>query len=68
MLALLTFTIVGGGFAGVKTAGEINDFVDSAKDYYHNIDIKNIRVVIIQSGNRLLPEMSKKLAEFALQK
>lgn len=69
MLALLTFTIVGGGFAGVETAGEINDFVrDSAKDYYHNIDIKNIRVVIIQSGNRLLPEMSKKLAEFALQK
>ena len=36
---LLTFVIVGGGFAGVETAGEINDFIrDSAKDYYHNID------------------------------
>jgi NADH dehydrogenase len=66
---LLTFVIVGGGFAGVETAGEINDFIrDSAKDYYHNIDSKNIRIVIIQSGNRLLPEMSKELAEFALQK
>ena len=66
---LLTFVIVGGGFAGVETAGEINDFIrDSAKDYYHNIDSKNIRVVIIQSGNRLLPEMSKELAEFALLK
>ena len=65
---LLTFVIVGGGFAGVETAGEINDFIrDSAKDYYHNIDSKNIRIVIIQSGNRLLPEMSKELAEFALQ-
>ena len=52
-----------------ETAGEINDFVrDSAKDYYHNIDIKNIRVVTTKLGNRLLPEMSKKLAEFALQK
>jgi len=66
---LLTFVIVGGGFAGVETAGEINDFIrDSAKDYYHNIDSKNIRVVIIQSGNRLLPEMNKELAEFALLK
>jgi NADH:quinone reductase (non-electrogenic) len=36
---LLTFVVVGGGFAGVETAGEINDFIhDSAKDYYHNID------------------------------
>src|SRR5215813_12104749 len=35
---LLTFVIVGGGFAGVETAGEINDFIkDSVKGYYHNI-------------------------------
>jgi NADH dehydrogenase len=66
---LLTFVIVGGGFAGVETAGEINDFIkDSAKEYYHNIDINNIRVVIVQSGDRLLPEMSKELAQFALQR
>jgi NADH dehydrogenase len=66
---LLTFVIVGGGFAGVETAGEINDFIhDSAKDYYHNVDSKNIRIIIVQSGNRLLPEMSERLAKFALQK
>ncbi|MGB6592919.1 MAG: FAD-dependent oxidoreductase, partial [Candidatus Nitrosopolaris sp.] len=66
---LLTFVVVGGGFAGVETAGEINDFIhDSAREYYHNIDSKNIRIVIVQSGNRLLPEMSEQLATFALQK
>jgi NADH dehydrogenase len=66
---LLTIVVVGGGFAGVETAGEINDFIrDSAREYYHNIDSQNIRVVIVQSGGRLLPEMSEKLAEFALQK
>jgi NADH dehydrogenase len=66
---LLTFVIVGGGFAGVETAGEINDFIrDSVKEYYHNIDSKNIRVIIVQSGDRLLPEMSKELAEFALER
>jgi NADH dehydrogenase FAD-containing subunit len=66
---LLTFVIVGGGFAGVETAGEINDFIrDSAKEYYHNIDCKDIRTIIIQAGDRLLPEMSRELAEFAYQK
>ena len=36
---LLTFVIAGGGFAGVETAGEINDFIrDSVKEYYHNIE------------------------------
>src|SRR5215831_10937772 len=68
---LLTIVVVGGGFAGVETAGEINDFThDSAKEYYHNAGSKNIRrnVMIVQSGNRLLPEMSEKLAKFALQK
>jgi NADH dehydrogenase len=66
---LLTFVIVGGGFAGVETAGEINDFIrDSVKEYYHNIDSKNIRIIIVHSGDRLLPEMSKELAEFALER
>ena len=66
---LLTFVIVGGGFAGVETAGEINDFIkDSAKDYYHNINLNDISIILIQSGNRLLPEMSKELAKFALKK
>jgi len=66
---LLTFVIVGGGFAGVETAGEINDFIrDSVKEYYHNIDNHNIRVIIVQSGDRLLPEMTKQLAEFALER
>jgi NADH dehydrogenase len=67
--SLLTVVIVGGGFAGVETAGELNDFLrDSVKYYYHNIESKDIHVIIIQSGNRLLPEMSEELAGFAMQK
>jgi NADH dehydrogenase len=66
---LCTFVIVGGGFAGVETAGELNDFLrDSVEDYYHNIESKDIRVLLIQSGNRLLPEMGEELAKFATQK
>jgi NADH dehydrogenase len=66
---LMTFVIVGGGFAGVETAGELNDFLrDSVEDYYHNIEAKDIRVILIQSGKRLLPEMGEELAKFAMQK
>jgi NADH dehydrogenase len=66
---LLTFVIVGGGFAGVETAGEINDFIrDSVKEHYHNINSNNIRVIIVHSSDRLLPEMSEELAEFALER
>ena len=66
---LLTFVVVGGGFAGVETAGELNDFIhDSVDDFYHNIDKKNVRIIIVQSGNRLLPEMTEASAKFALKK
>jgi NADH dehydrogenase len=67
--SLLTFVIVGGGFAGVETAGELNDFLrDSVKDYYHNVEPEDIHVIILQAGNRLLPEMSEELSKFAMQK
>ena len=66
---LLTFVVIGGGFAGVETAGELNDFLrDAAKDYYHNVEPEDIRVVIIQAGKRLLPEMSEELGNFAMQR
>src|SRR5919107_143762 len=39
--SLLTFVIVGGGFAGVEMAGELNEFLrDVVKEYYHNIETK----------------------------
>ena len=66
---LMTFVVVGGGFSGIETVGELNDFVrDSVKQYYHNIDIKNIKIILINSGSRILPEVSDDLSEFALNK
>jgi NADH:quinone reductase (non-electrogenic) len=42
--SLLTFVVVGGGFSGVETVGELNDFIqDSIKHYYHNIKRENAR-------------------------
>ena len=52
---LLTFVIVDGGFAGVETAGELNDFIrDSIKEFYHNIDKENVRVIIVSIRKQTL--------------
>ena len=66
--SLTTYVVVGGGFAGVETIGEINDFIkESIRDYYQNIDIKDVRVILINSGSRILPEMDEPLGNFALE-
>jgi NADH dehydrogenase len=34
----MTFVVVGGGFSGVETVGEINDFVkESVEKFYRNM-------------------------------
>ncbi|HET8858211.1 MAG TPA: NAD(P)/FAD-dependent oxidoreductase [Nitrososphaeraceae archaeon] len=66
--SLTTYVVVGGGFAGVETIGEINDFIkESIREYYQNIDIKDVRVILINSGSRILPEMDEQLGIFALE-
>ena len=66
--SLTTYVVVGGGFAGVETIGEINDFIkESIRDYYQNIDIKDVRVILINSGSTILPEMDEHLGNFALE-
>lgn len=66
---LLTFVVVGGGFSGVEIVGELNDFVlDSIKYFYHNLQKTYTRIVLVNSGRRILPEVTEELAEFALEK
>ena len=64
----MTFVIVGGGFSGVEISGELNDFVrESTKHFYHNLNPGDIRVILVNSGERILPELTADLSEFALQ-
>lgn len=67
--SLMTFVVVGGGFAGVETVGELNALVrDAVRDFYHDIDIKDIRVVLVDAMDKILPEVSDNLSKFATQK
>ena len=66
--AMLTFVVVGGGFAGVETAAELRDFLDTARHYYRNIVKDEMKVVLIHGGGRILPELNEGLANYASEK
>ncbi|MDB6164989.1 MAG: Pyridine nucleotide-disulfide oxidoreductase, FAD/NAD(P)-binding domain protein, partial [Lacunisphaera sp.] len=61
----LSFLVVGGGYSGVETAGEINDLVRTSRRFYKNIGDDDITVTLIHSRDQLLPEISPQLREFA---
>jgi NADH dehydrogenase len=68
---LVTFVIVGGGFSGVETVGEINDFVrESSQKFYRNISQDNIKIILVASGGKILPEIGNlgEYSKYALQK
>ena len=55
---LLTFVVAGGGFSGVECIAEMNDFLRDAVRAYHNISEGDLRLILLQRGNRILPEVT----------
>ena len=67
--AQLTFVIGGGGFSGVETAGEIEDFVRRVRRrYYRKIDPAEVSGHIVELGDTLLREMSPEMGEYAAKR
>lgn len=64
--ALLTFVVAGGGFAGVELAGGLNDFARGMLTYYPRIQPDELRIILVHSRDRILPELSEPLAAYAL--
>lgn len=64
----LSFVVVGGGYSGVESAGEINDLARSSRRFFQNIAADDIRVSIIHSRDQLLPEISSSLRDFTKRK
>jgi NADH dehydrogenase len=63
--AWLTFVVAGGGFSGVECIAEMNDFLREAIQSYHHIDPKDLRLILLQRGDRILPELTEGLSIFA---
>jgi NADH dehydrogenase len=64
----LAFVVAGGGFAGVETMAAINDFARESRRFYPSLEPEDLRMVLVHSGDTLLPELSKKLGRYAQEK
>jgi NADH:ubiquinone reductase (H+-translocating) len=64
-LPLLTFVVAGGGFAGVETVAALNDFIREALPFYPNLREEMCRVVLVNSGPIILPELGHDLGEYS---
>ena len=62
---LLTFVVVGGGYTGVETAGQMLDFIKQAHRFYANLRDSTPRVVLVHAGDELLAEIGPKLGAYA---
>ena len=61
---LLTFVIIGGGLVGVELFGEVTAFVDEIAPLYKRIDRNEVRFILLQGGQRIMPEMNPTLADY----
>jgi NADH:ubiquinone reductase (H+-translocating) len=66
--ALLTFVVAGGGFSGVELAGGLNDFARGIIADYPNLSTDDLRIILVHSRERILPELSESLANYAMQR
>jgi len=66
--SFLNFVVVGGGFAGIETAGELMDLLLDARKHYPSIHKKDLRVIVLEALGMILPGFNQKLAGFAKDK
>lgn len=66
---LLTFAVVGGGPTGVEYAGALSELIQGplAKDY-PELDLDEVRVVLLEAADRLLLAMPSKLSRYAVER
>lgn len=65
---LLTFVVVGAGFSGVETIGEMKDLIDGSLRFYPHIERDEIRMILVEYAARILPELPDDLAAYTARK
>jgi NADH dehydrogenase len=63
--SLLTIAVVGGGFTGVETAGEMVELFRSVLRFYPRLKRDEIRVVLLEAGGSLLAGLPSKMGEYS---
>jgi len=60
----LTFVIIGGGLVGVELFGEMTAFADAIAPLYKHVNRDEVRFVLLQATDRLMPEIDPALAAY----
>ncbi|GHG33327.1 NAD(P)/FAD-dependent oxidoreductase [Streptomyces zaomyceticus] len=65
--AALTFVFVGGGYAGVEALAELEDMARYTARYYHNLKPEDLRWVLVEASDRILPEVGAEMGRYAIR-
>ncbi|GFZ92224.1 NAD(P)/FAD-dependent oxidoreductase [Nesterenkonia alkaliphila] len=55
----LTFTVVGGGFAGIECIAEMEDIIRAAVNENPRLSQSDVRIVLVEAMGRIMPEVSE---------
>jgi NADH:ubiquinone reductase (H+-translocating) len=65
---LLTFLVVGGGYAGVEALAELQDMARYATRYYEHIEPEDLRWVLVEAAGRIMPEVGPKMGLYTIER
>ncbi|MBX6389111.1 MAG: NAD(P)/FAD-dependent oxidoreductase [Frankia sp.] len=63
----LTFVFIGGGYAGIEALAELEDMARHVCSYYPNIDPMDLRWVLVEATDRILPEVSPAMGLYTIK-
>ncbi|SMY00324.1 NAD(P)/FAD-dependent oxidoreductase [Brevibacterium antiquum] len=63
----LTFVFVGGGFAGIELLAELEDVVRSAVAQYETLTEADVRFVLVEALDRVMPEVGEAQARWVVE-
>ncbi len=64
---LLTFVVIGGGFAGIETYGEMRSFASSLIALYPTLTFDDVHFHLIEAMGRIMPEVSLKTSLWVIK-
>lgn len=62
----LTFVVIGGGYTGVEALAELEDMTRDACRYFSTITPADLRWVLVEAADGILPTVDDALADYAL--
>ncbi|HTK65887.1 MAG TPA: NAD(P)/FAD-dependent oxidoreductase [Pseudonocardia sp.] len=65
---MLTFLVVGGGYAGVEALAELADMARYASQYYENVERSDLRWVLVEAAGRIMPEVSAPMGRYTVER